>query len=128
MIAPAGHVVPRSWGGAAVDKRLWYLLAGTRGGVNRARILWSLHERARNANDLASLLALDYKTVRHHLEILRENDCVMAQGGEGYGMAYTLSPRLQNHFDEFLRIWERLVPRGDEGKVQNSRGPMEVAR
>jgi DNA-binding transcriptional ArsR family regulator len=128
MIAPKGHVIPRSWGGTAVDKRLWYLIAGTRGGANRARILWTLHERPRNANDLAGALGLDYKTVRHHLEILRENDCVMALGGEGYGMLYNLSPHLQTHFDDFLRIWERFTNPSDVGKVRNSHGPMEVAR
>ncbi|MEK6988099.1 MAG: winged helix-turn-helix domain-containing protein, partial [Candidatus Thermoplasmatota archaeon] len=55
-----------------MDRRLWYLIAGTRGGINRARILWSLRNRPHNANDLAEFLGLDYKTVRHHLDILRE--------------------------------------------------------
>jgi len=51
---------------------------------------------------------LDYKTVRHHLDVLRENDCVMTLGSEGYGTLYSLSPRLQVHFDEFLDIWKRI--------------------
>src|SRR6266508_1394682 len=94
------------------DKRLWYLIAATRGGINRARILRTLHDRPYNANDLAGQLDLDYKTVRHHLDVLRENDCVMTLGNEGYGTLYSLSPRLQVHFDDFLEIWRRI-----EGRV-----------
>ncbi len=102
-----------------LDKRLWYLIAGTRGGMNRARILLALRDRPFNANDLASRLSLDYKTVRHHLDILRDNDCVMILGGEGYGMLYTLSPRLQTHFEDFETIWRRMEEAADLGKQQN---------
>ncbi len=94
-----------------MDKRLWYLIAATRGGINRARILRTLHDRPYNANDLAGQLGLDYKTVRHHLQVLRENDCVMTLGNEGYGTLYSLSPRLQVHFDDFLKIWRRIEDR-----------------
>jgi len=128
MIAPQGQVTVRAWGGPVLDKRLWFLLAGTRGGINRARILRSLRERPLNANDLAGRLHLDYKTVRHHLDVLRENDCIMTLGNEGYGLLYTLSPRLQNHFDDFEEIWRRLEPHVELGKGQNSPRPMETAQ
>ncbi|HKZ89637.1 MAG TPA: winged helix-turn-helix domain-containing protein [Thermoplasmata archaeon] len=91
-----------------MDRRLWYLIAATRGGINRARILHALRDRPYNANDLAGLLDLDYKTVRHHLEVLLENDCVMSLGHNSYAVLYSLSPRLQVHFDEFLDIWKRI--------------------
>jgi hypothetical protein len=39
---------------------LWYLLVGTRGGVNRARIIRTIADRPRNANKLADHLDLDY--------------------------------------------------------------------
>ena len=99
---------PARAGAEALDKRLWYIIAATRGGINRARILHALHERPHNANDLASLLDLDYKTIRHHLDVLRENDYVMLMGDNSYAALYSLSPRLQFHFDEFLEIWKRI--------------------
>ena len=111
MDVPQPKLPPNGWGGRLTDRRLWYLIAATRGGINRARILWVLHERPRNANDLATQLTLDYKTVRHHLDVLHENDCVMTLGGEGYGTLYSLSPRLQVHFEDFLEIWRRIEPR-----------------
>ncbi len=128
MIAPQGQVTVRAWGSPVLDKRLWFLLAGTRGGINRARILRCLRDRPLNANDLASRLQLDYKTVRHHLDVLRENDCVMTLGNEGYGLLYTLSPRLQNHFEDFEEISRRLESHPDLGKGQNRVGPMETAQ
>ena len=118
MRCPMGVPQPKlsedGWGRRFMDKRLWYLIAGTRGGINRARILWTLHDRPYNANDLATRLALDYKTVRHHLDVLRENDCVMTLGNEGYGTLYSLSPRLQVHFEDFLEIWRRIESRVGE--------------
>jgi len=128
MIAPQGQVTVRAWGGSVLDKRLWYLLAGTRGGVNRARILRVLRDRPLNANDLAGRLGLDYKTVRHHLDVLRENDCVMTLGNEGYGVLYTLSPRLQSHFEDFEQIWRRLESQVELGKGQNRVPSMESAQ
>lgn len=99
---------PNGGGRSVIDRRLWYLIAGTRGGMNRGRILRTLHDHPSNANDLATQLRLDYKTVRHHLDVLHENGCVMTVGDEGYGTLYSLSPRLQAHFDDFLEVWRRI--------------------
>ena len=52
---------------------LWWLIAGSKGGINRARIIKELHDRPYNANQLTEKLDLDYKTVRHHLKVLLEN-------------------------------------------------------
>ena len=70
---------------------------------------------------------MDYKTVRHHLDVLRENDCIMTLGNEGYGLLYTLSPRLQTHFEDFEQIWRRLENDADLGKERNRIGSIESA-
>ena len=57
-----------------MEGSLWYVLTGTRGESNRMRILQAVDKRPRNANQLAEDLDLDYKTVRHHLDVLTEND------------------------------------------------------
>ena len=95
-------------GAVPVDKRLWHLIVGTRGGLNRAKIVHLLRARPYNANALAAALGLDYKTVRHHLRVLVENDIVMASRDQKYGTLYFLTPRLQNHFEDFLEIWEKV--------------------
>jgi len=90
-----------------MEKALWYLLAGTRGGENRARIIRTLAERPRNANQLAELLDLEYNTIRYHLEKLVEHDVVESSGDE-YGALYFLTDRFERHRDEFERITEHM--------------------
>ncbi|PSQ16498.1 ArsR family transcriptional regulator [Halobacteriales archaeon QS_8_69_26] len=82
---------------------LWYVLTGTRGGSNRVRILRALDERPRNANRLAEDLDLDYKTVRHHLDVLTDNG-VVERAGDGYGAVYTVSDRTREHWDTVEEI------------------------
>ena len=88
-----------------MEKALWYLLAGTRGGANRARLIRALDERPRNANQLAEELGVSYKTVRHHLDLLREHD-VVEPGGNEYGQLYFLTDRFERHLDAFEEITE----------------------
>jgi DNA-binding transcriptional ArsR family regulator len=82
---------------------LWYVLAGTRGGTNRARILTALRERPRNANQLAEDLDLDYKTVRHHLDVLTDNG-VLESSGDDYGAVYLLTNRAEHNWDTIESI------------------------
>jgi DNA-binding transcriptional ArsR family regulator len=82
---------------------LWYVLTGTRGGENRARILKALDEQPRNANQLAEGLGLDYKTVRHHLAVLQDNDVIESSGDE-YGAIYLPSDRARHHWDTIEEI------------------------
>ena len=82
---------------------LWYVLTGTRGGANRVRILRALDERPRNANQLAEELDLDYKTVRHHLSVLVEND-VVEKSGDDYGAVYLPSDAARTHWDVIEEI------------------------
>lgn len=84
---------------------LWYALAGTRGGANRARILRALEKRPRNANQLAEDLDLDYKTVRHHLDVLMDND-IVRNSGDDYGAVYLPTEQADEHWDTVEEIIE----------------------
>ncbi len=77
---------------------LWYVLAGTRGGINRARILRSLDQRPRNANKLAEDLDLNYDTIRHHLDVLADNNVVEASGDD-YGAVYLPTDAARHNWD-----------------------------
>jgi len=86
---------------------LWWLIAGTKGGVNRARIINALNDRPYNANQLSTVLELDYKTIRHHLKVLSENNVVISTGS-GYGAMYFLSPAMEENYTLFEEIWEKI--------------------
>ncbi len=92
---------------SAVRRILWWIIAGNRGGPNRARIILAIKDQPLNANQLANELGMDYKTVRHHLNVLKKNRMIL-EVGEGYGSMYFLSPELEQNYEEFVRIWERI--------------------
>jgi DNA-binding transcriptional ArsR family regulator len=90
-----------------MEKALWYLLAGTRGGENRARIIRALRERPRNANQLTDVLNVDYNTTRYHLDKLVDHD-VVESGGDDYGKLYFLTDRFEHHEAEFENIIDQM--------------------
>lgn len=88
-----------------MDGVLWYLLASSRGGESRTRILRVIDERPRNANQIAEELDLDYTTVRHHLDVLTENN-VVRRGGDGYGTVYLFTDQVEHNWDVVEEILE----------------------
>jgi len=86
---------------------LWYVLGGTRGGENRARIIHELAARPLNLNQLSENLGVDYRTVVHHAKVLKINSLVVVQG-EKYGAMYFISPRLQAGMNLFTEIVGKL--------------------
>jgi DNA-binding transcriptional ArsR family regulator len=92
---------------AEVKQILWWLIAGSKGGINRARIILALNKRPYNANQLTQMFSLDYKTVRHHLDVLRKHHVITATGEE-YGTMYFLSESMKTNFEDFLEIWKQV--------------------
>jgi len=72
----------------------------------RARIIMALKESPMNANQLASLLGVDYRTIRHHLEILEKNRVVRSIG-EKYSVTYFLTPEMEENYAIFEEIWKK---------------------
>jgi DNA-binding transcriptional ArsR family regulator len=66
---------------------LWYLFVGSRGGINRAKIIDLLKEFPYNINQLAEALKLDYKAIQHHISVLEKNN-IVSKIGEKYGVLY----------------------------------------
>jgi hypothetical protein len=70
---------------------MWYLLFGTRGGPNRRRLLEALERSPANAHQLAEILQLDYRTVRHHLKLLERHGAVGRPVGNAYATPYEIA-------------------------------------
>ncbi|AIF84711.1 putative transcriptional regulator [Candidatus Nitrososphaera evergladensis SR1] len=105
------HAAPGGFagqGGGYIDPRfkrvLWYLIASSRGGANRAKIIDMLNGRPANANQIASELKLDYKTVLHHLKVLTENGMIITENRETYGATYFLTPLMEKNYASFQEI------------------------
>ncbi len=99
-------------GGGYIDPRfkrvLWYLIGSTKGGVNRAKIIDLVNSHPANANQIASELKLDYKTVIHHLRVLSENGLIVTDNKDSYGATYFLTPLMENNYPSFQEILARI--------------------
>lgn len=84
---------------------LYWLIAGSKGGINRARILGALEKKPMNSNTLSTKLKLDYKTVQHHIKLLQQNQLIVNTGSR-YGKVFFISPQLKDEwqlFEEMLK-------------------------
>ncbi len=70
-------------------------------------ILKNLIDRPYNANQLAESMDMDYKTIRHHLDVLVKNG-VITMEGDKYGAMYFISKAMEANLDEFNKIWEKI--------------------
>ncbi|MFW6109758.1 MAG: ArsR/SmtB family transcription factor [archaeon] len=92
-----------------------WLIAGSRGGVNRGKILSTIKEEPMNANQLSEAVGVDYRTIRHHLDVLEKNGMITSMGPR-YGTMYFVSQNLEACWDDFEEIWNKI------GKTPNSDG------
>ena len=85
---------------------LWSIFAGSKGCINRVKIVLQLKQTPLNANQLCKRLELDYKIVERHLEILEKQNLV-AKVGYRYGAIYFLCPILESNFNLFNEVVDK---------------------
>ncbi len=86
-----------------IRQLLGWLITGTKGGKTRAQIIKALKKSPQNTNQLATLLKVNYKTIRHHLEILEKNKLIISAGGH-YSTAFFLSELMEENYGLFQEI------------------------
>ena len=74
----------------------WRVFSGSKGCVNRIKIILELKEKPLNTNQISRQLRLDYKVVERHLQVLEKYDLVI-KAGDGYGTIYLLSPLVESN-------------------------------
>ena len=89
---------------------LWSIIAGTRGGVNRAKILNLLKDTPMNANKIASVLNLDHKTVVHHVKILSKNELII-KAEKNYGAEFHLTQIMKDNQSALKEIMAKIGTR-----------------
>jgi hypothetical protein len=107
---------------------MWYLLAGTRGGPNRRRVLEELCRSPANAHQLAALLGLDYRTIRHHLRILERNGAVYRPVGNAYAAPYEISASAAVYLETIASAPASPTPLPRPARRSSAAGVPEEAR
>ena len=93
--------------GSDAKRLLWFVFSGSRGGLNRLKIISKLKENPFNINQLAKELNLDYKAIQHHIRVLEKNNLI-SKVGEKYGVTYFVSTFLEVNMETFEEIEEKL--------------------
>ncbi len=86
---------------------LWFVFAGSRGGLNRMKIIVILKKRPQNTNQLSKELGMDYKAIQHHIRVLEKNNLITGVG-EKYGIMYFPSTFLEANMETFEEIERNL--------------------
>ncbi len=96
-----------------MESLFWHMIAGTKGGPNRLFILSLLCSRPYNANQITQKLKLDYKTVRHHLEILVSNGLIYVSKEPRYGELY----HVNDFAREKVKKFDHMIKKIDDGDL-----------
>ena len=91
-----------------LKRLLWYLFAGTRGGPSRAEIIRAIQNQPSNANQLAQILRVDYKTIQHHVRVLEENGLIVPSDKGTYGAVLFLTPKMEEALPILDEIWSKI--------------------
>lgn len=86
---------------------LWFVFAGSRGGLNRLRLVHKIRQQPLNANQLAKELGLDYKAIMHHVIVLEKNN-IITRVGEKYNVMFFMSAFLEANIESFEEIASKL--------------------
>lgn len=86
---------------------LWFVFTGSRGGLNRIRLISIIRKTPLNANQLAKELGLDYKAIQHHVNVLEKNNLI-TRVGEKYGATFFISTFLEVNLETFDEIVTKL--------------------
>ena len=86
---------------------LWFIIAGTKGGINRAKILNLIKDTPMNANKIATVLNLDHKTIVHHVKILSKNDLVI-KAEKDYAAEYQLTKIMKENQSVLEEIMQKI--------------------
>ena len=103
-----------------IERLLWFVFAGTRGGISRIKIVSLIKDRPVNTNQLSREIGIDYKAIQHHIKVLEKNNLI-TDIGERYGKKYFLSPLLESN----IEVFDEIITKMKESVKENFLGGVE---
>ena len=84
----------------------WYLFVTTKGAKTRIKIMNLIRNQPYNTHKISQELAMDYKAIKHHIEILEKNN-IIGRFDAQYGATFFPSAI----FEENQNLYDELVSR-----------------
>jgi PAS domain S-box-containing protein len=94
---------------STLKRNLSFLILGQKGGQNRVQILELLRVRPYNINQMAEVLDLNYRTIKHHINLLLKFQLISSSKTGGYGDVFFLSPDLEGN----MHVYDSIVQKMD---------------
>ena len=102
-----------------VDKQMKELFSsvftGMGGRYTRMRIICAITEDPMNTLELSKKLNLDYKTIKHSIDVLEKNNLIVRQG-EGYGDMFFPSEMLTSNLPTLYTVIRKVEAKLDRDK------------
>lgn len=86
---------------------LYFVFVGSKGGINRIRLISLIREKPLNSNQLAKEMGLDYKAIQHHVGVLEKNNLITRMGDK-YGATFFISTFLEVNLDAYDEMVTKL--------------------
>ncbi|MDD4307773.1 MAG: PAS domain S-box protein [Thermoplasmata archaeon] len=93
---------------ASIKQILSQIILGQKGGEKRAKIIEILKDRPFNINQMAEDLNLNYRTIRHHVDVLVESGLIAPSTGNRYGDVYFLTPLMEENYQMLTELSHKL--------------------
>ena len=92
----------------ALKRNLSFLILGQKGGKNRMEIIELLRDRPYNINQLAEVLGLNYRTIKHHIDLMLKFQLINSSKTGGYGDVFFLSPELEGNMQLYNGVIQKM--------------------
>lgn len=91
------------------------VFTGMSGRYTRMRILCAITEEPLNTRELSQRLNLDYKTVKHNIKVLENNNLILREGN-GYGDMFFSSDVISSNLPTLYKVIRKVEDKLDRTK------------
>jgi len=98
-----------------MSKRFSSVFTGMSGRYTRLRIICAITENPMNSMEISKQLDLDYKTVKHNIEVLEKNNFIIRKG-EGYGDVFFPSELISNNLPTLYSVIRKVESKLDRAE------------
>lgn len=98
-----------------MDEVFSSVFTGMSGRYTRLRIICSITEDPMNTSEISKRLDLDYKTIKHNIDVLERNNLILRKG-DGYGVRFFPSELISSNLPTLYSVIRKVEAKLDKAK------------